>query len=299
MQEIRYSFIIPHKNTPELLERCLNSIPQRDDIEVIVVDNNSSPEIVDFEHFPCSARKDVLILRDNKSISGGGARNTGLAHANGKWVLFADADDYYSEGLSNLLDKNVAEDVEVIYFDFIIIKNGTPFLSSRIKKKLKKNVLQSADNSDLIRYKILAPWNKMVRLDFIRKQNILFEDCVAGNDIMYSFQVGIKANKIYYCTDIIYNYCIHNNSISTKKNNSSEFYICKFKHYYQCCHFYDYIGHSEWKRSVFLKFAIILKKNGFIQLVYSLWIFLMNYRDIREDESRFIDVVKKGLNEKI
>ena len=46
---INYSIIIPHKNSPELLERCLNSIPERKDIEIIVVDDcsneNGRPQI--------------------------------------------------------------------------------------------------------------------------------------------------------------------------------------------------------------------------------------------------------------
>ena len=44
-----YSIIIPHKNTPKFLQRCLDSIPQREDLEVIVVDDNSDPNIVDFD----------------------------------------------------------------------------------------------------------------------------------------------------------------------------------------------------------------------------------------------------------
>ena len=40
MQPINYSIIIPHKNSAILLKRCLDSIPQRNDIEIIVVDDN-------------------------------------------------------------------------------------------------------------------------------------------------------------------------------------------------------------------------------------------------------------------
>jgi glycosyltransferase involved in cell wall biosynthesis len=54
---INYSFIIPHHNSPKLLERCLNSIPQRDDIEIIVVDDNS-----DKEKKAYSDRRDVRII---------------------------------------------------------------------------------------------------------------------------------------------------------------------------------------------------------------------------------------------
>lgn len=42
--QYNYSFIIPHKNCPELLQRCVDSIPERDDVQVIVVDDNSDEE---------------------------------------------------------------------------------------------------------------------------------------------------------------------------------------------------------------------------------------------------------------
>ena len=49
---INYSIIIPHKNSPLLLERCLESIPIRDDLQIIIVDDNSDPEVVNFSKFP-------------------------------------------------------------------------------------------------------------------------------------------------------------------------------------------------------------------------------------------------------
>ncbi len=41
-----YSIIIPHYNIPKLLLRCVKSIPERDDVQIIVVDD-CSPENVD------------------------------------------------------------------------------------------------------------------------------------------------------------------------------------------------------------------------------------------------------------
>ena len=46
---INFSFIIPHKNTPDLLQKCLDSIPRRDDVQIIVVDDNSDADKVDFD----------------------------------------------------------------------------------------------------------------------------------------------------------------------------------------------------------------------------------------------------------
>ena len=59
-----YSIIIPHKNIPKLLQRCLDSIPERDDVQVIIVDDNSDPAIVDFEHFPGLQRKNTIVVFD-------------------------------------------------------------------------------------------------------------------------------------------------------------------------------------------------------------------------------------------
>ena len=41
---IKYSIIIPHHNIPKLLRRCLKTIPWRQDVQVIVVDNGSDEE---------------------------------------------------------------------------------------------------------------------------------------------------------------------------------------------------------------------------------------------------------------
>ncbi|WP_430438555.1 glycosyltransferase [Phocaeicola vulgatus] len=41
LTNINYSIIIPHKNSAGLLQRCLDSIPQRDDIQIIIIDDNS------------------------------------------------------------------------------------------------------------------------------------------------------------------------------------------------------------------------------------------------------------------
>ena len=37
-----FTIIIPHKDIPDLLMRCLKSIPVSEDIQVIVVDDNSA-----------------------------------------------------------------------------------------------------------------------------------------------------------------------------------------------------------------------------------------------------------------
>ena len=60
--EILYSIIIPHKDIPCLLQRCLDSIPSRDDVQIIVADDDSSPVVVVFAQCPGRVWTEVVIL---------------------------------------------------------------------------------------------------------------------------------------------------------------------------------------------------------------------------------------------
>ena len=132
MQEYQftYSFIIPHHNSPELLNRCLDSIPQREDIQIIVVDDNSAED-----KRPCIKRNDVeVIYIDAEHTKGAGrARNYGLKAAKGKWLLFPDCDDYYNDGFLDVLDQYKDEKNEILYFNFLRenMYAGTNHLSCR------------------------------------------------------------------------------------------------------------------------------------------------------------------------
>ena len=53
---IDFSVIIPQRNSLETLPRLFNSIPQRDNVEIILVDNTPTP----------ITKADILIDRDYK-----------------------------------------------------------------------------------------------------------------------------------------------------------------------------------------------------------------------------------------
>ena len=113
---IIYSIIIPHKNTPELLQFCLDSIPVRDDVQVIVIDDNSSSDKVDFNHFPLwkGMYYEYHLTKEGKGT--GYAQNIGLEYAKGKWVIFVGADDYLLPSISEILDDEKDTDADIIFF---------------------------------------------------------------------------------------------------------------------------------------------------------------------------------------
>ncbi len=87
------SIVIPAYNEERLLPHCLASLPADDDIEVIVVDNNSTDKTAKIAHH---AGAQVVFEAINQI---GRARNAGAAAARGEWLLFLDADCVMSETL--------------------------------------------------------------------------------------------------------------------------------------------------------------------------------------------------------
>jgi len=108
-----FSIIIPHKDVPELLERCLCSIPHREDIQTIVVDDGSNDvetvKIVE-QSFPW-----MLFIYEKNSCGPGVARNRGLENANGEWIVFADADDYFVDSFWEHAEEIIDKSADIVY----------------------------------------------------------------------------------------------------------------------------------------------------------------------------------------
>ena len=112
-----FSIIIPHYDIPDLLMRCLKSIPVSEDIQVIVVDDNSPNADTYLERYPELSRPYLEFIRTTKGGGAGYARNVGLDHAKGKWLLFADADDFFVEDMHEVIKAHtLSSEADVIYF---------------------------------------------------------------------------------------------------------------------------------------------------------------------------------------
>ena len=105
-----FSIIVPCYNAADSIERCLASIRgQSTDCEVIVVDDGSTDETwTILDNFSSKDKQIVLVHQDNGGVST--ARNAGLEHASGEWVLFCDADDSFKPGALSHLSQCLAKE---------------------------------------------------------------------------------------------------------------------------------------------------------------------------------------------
>lgn len=90
------SVIIPMYNCATVIVRCLDSIDYQD-CEIIVVNDGSKDNGADVvEQYAATHMHVRLINKPNGGASS--ARNLGIEEANGKYIVFVDADDYLSQG---------------------------------------------------------------------------------------------------------------------------------------------------------------------------------------------------------
>lgn len=215
---INCSIIIAHKNLPDLLVRCLDSIPARDDIQVIVIDDNSDPAIVSFDRFPQWKGKHYCTLFTKEGRGAGYARNVGLDHAQGKWVTFLDADDFFSEEFPSFLDRVVDAEEDLIIFDHRSVLENDPSVSvsrSDYLTKLIHDYNNHLIDENRIRCQYIAGACKLIRKDLIDKYHIRGHETRWSNDNYFSAQVACYAKSIRVCEDVIYVMSVREQSLTS------------------------------------------------------------------------------------
>lgn len=181
------SVIIPLYNKESIIEQSLRSVLSQDykDFEVIVVNDgstDSSADIVRSIHDPH--------IRFFEQENGGPskARNTGVKHAKGEWIVFLDADDEFLPGALSSFMKiaNSHAECDFVVTSFMVRKadgntyrlsNCEGIISNPFKKHCfnllvphtgstmykKELVLKCPFNENLRRYEDFDTWFRMYR----------------------------------------------------------------------------------------------------------------------------------------
>lgn len=204
---INFSIVIPHHNAPDLLKRLLNTIPNREDLEIIIVDDNSDPQIVDFNNFPGINRNNLICILTKEGLGAGYARNIGLDNARGKWLYFADADDYFTPHFNNFLDKYANENQYDVVFVNAIALNENGLKQPFPCEKYISNYLSGRKRAlDVLRFSLWTPWSRMIKRKLFTDNKIRFEHVKIGNDMMAIIQTSIAARTFKVEPSVIYIY---------------------------------------------------------------------------------------------
>lgn len=287
--DITYTFIIPHHNCPHLLDRCLSSIPQRDDIQIIVVDDNSDEDKKPVES--CRPEIEYIYIGKEETKGAGKARNIGMSKAKGKWLLFPDSDDYYSDGFINFLDFYKSDNIDILYFNYTFIDGATGNIFSI--NDLQRAIVsfdQSKTKEDMIRYRNNTPWTKMIRNDFVRQIQAYYEEAPNGNDVLFSLWIGHKAKQIAVCDKRLYNYIKTPNSIGTKKQSPKDL-MCRLTHIVKHNAFNNYLQHKEWNYRPLRYVASLIYRMKFIDSIAFIMELILGFSSLLIHKNEWVDLI--------
>ncbi|MFG3016972.1 CDP-glycerol glycerophosphotransferase family protein [Streptomyces sp. NPDC048254] len=206
----RFSLIVPCFKVQGFLRECLDSVLEQSfhDIEVIAVDDRSpdgSGAILD-EYAARDPRVRVLHLPENVGL--GHARNAGLPHATGDFLLFLDSDDTLTPGALHAIADRLTEtgDPDVLVFDYARTYwwGGTRRNALAEVLSSTDGVFTAAEHPEILDL-LMVVWNKAYRRDFVEENGFRFPPGYY-EDTPWTFPVLLGAGRIATLDRICLNY---------------------------------------------------------------------------------------------
>lgn len=219
-----FSVIIPHYDSLDTLRRCINSIPESPLFEVIVVDDHSNLAEGEFDKLTQETTRSFKLIRLDENGGAGVARNAGIANATGKWLLFADADDYYLNSFQEVINDSIEKhkDSDIIIFNIDDEDNDS------VQGKNYRRYIDAYDPTDEktkidVLYRCWSPWAKLFNAEFVRNNKLSFEPRKKGNDCAFVLNAMAKSVHTAIIKKPIYHLTYSPTSLSHTNNNNWDY----------------------------------------------------------------------------
>ena len=208
------SIIVPIYNVEQYLDRCIQSILNQtyQNLEIILVDDGAtdcSGAIAD--SYAAKDKRIKVFHKENGGLSD--ARNYGLEHVTGDYILFIDSDDFIvnimCERLITVASSNNADIVSCNYY----IDRGDDDIS--IHTMSVQDDKRTFTGMDMLRYYLLKTepfdlnvvWNKIFKLDlFNGVEPVRFPKGRVQEDNFTIFRLFLNANSIVTVNEPLYYY---------------------------------------------------------------------------------------------
>ncbi len=204
------SVIVPVYNAEGSLRRCAESILAQDrpELELILVDDGSRDGSWDLMRSLAGQDARVRAIRkENGGVSS--ARNRALEEASGRYVMFADADDWLPMDAVKLLVRELEESgADLAVGDFYRVMDGNV---SRKGAIANGGVLSRREYADAM---MLSPadlyygvlWNKIYRRDLIERFSLRMDESISySEDMIFNLEylrhvdaVAVLKTPVYY-----------------------------------------------------------------------------------------------------
>lgn len=222
------SIIVPSYNVEKYIEKCIDSLVYQENIEfeiIIVNDGSTDKTFNKICEIKNKYPKEITVVNQkNKGL--GGARNTGLRHAKGKYITFVDSDDYLLKNtFSNLFKSINNKEFDILCYKHMNVFEETAITDLNQNNQYKSDIqiLNNIDaqkkffNREITSY----AWDKIYRADIFRNNNIEFSEKTYYEDLRVVYDAILNSNDILVSNYCGYCYLQRDNSITktfTKKH---------------------------------------------------------------------------------
>lgn len=219
------SIIIPVYNASDTIERCLESIwrenlPQ-DDYEVICVDDCSTDSSISVLNEISMSHSQLRILKNPENLRAGGARNHGVREANGEYILFIDADDYFHKNsLKEAFDYQKVNRLDILMCDFAR-HIQTKVNNDLVHKFPYKNIMSGREF--LVKNSLpYAPWKYIFKRSLMLNNKVYFAEKVSCEDVDWSHKIALFASSMQYKPILLTHYILSNTSQTGSEYKNSQ-----------------------------------------------------------------------------
>lgn len=215
MSNVKVSVIIPVYNTEQYLAESLESALKQtlDGIEIIVVDDGSSDSSGKIADAYAASYENVSVIhQENQNL--GGARNTGLSAATGKYIQYLDSDDFLRpEALEHLFNLAESKEVDVVALDAVSFcedKFDAAVINDYTRDKIgidSEKVWKGKEFWNTF-YKQGGVFNNayllFCRKDFLDNHKISFAKGVYYEDNEHGLKIHLLAKRLVYLPEQLY-----------------------------------------------------------------------------------------------
>ncbi len=207
---------IPVYNCENTLQKCLDSVINQSfkDIEILLI-NDGSPdnsEEICLDYMKKDERI-KYIRRENGGLAS--VRNLALSKAQGEYLCFVDSDDYIdADALSFMYEKAEKEQCDIVLCGYFT-ENGDA--QQRVIYVGEKG--DALDLKELKAKNLIDPaWNKLYRLDFLKKTGVKFPEGEYYEDTFFNLSLMPFNPKITVYEECFYHYVLNMGSITRRYN---------------------------------------------------------------------------------
>lgn len=218
-KQMDLSIIIPVYNYADLLAANIESVLNQKTeytFELILVDDGSTDGAQEIVRRYESNPKVKTVFQKNQGIAG--ARNTGLSHATGKYIMFVDCDDTVENDLvETLMSKAIPGDYDIVMCGHNLVKEREGKVYDIIPNVYSShNLLGYYGNAKLLNYAGL-PWGKVYKRELWESVRYLpqywYEDTII-HALLFT-----QCRKFAYIPQVCYQYRWYEKNYSHTQGN--------------------------------------------------------------------------------